>query len=155
MARHTEEEIIARRGVSVVLGGIRKDVPALVIEANEAWQLLLARRVGEEWTSLDVTADWTDLIALVSQSIPLMIELVVAYDAEGHTGGAEWIRSHATPEEVYEAFKGVLGASYPFARDLTRYIPMLVGQVLGRASESSTSSPSPSGASLPTTSDPG
>lgn len=143
---HTEEEVVRRAGASMVLGGVRKDVPALVIDANEAFQAKLAERASGLWAGMTNVDSWDEVLARASASLPEMIEVIVDYDREGRTGGTEWIRQNATPEEVYEGFKAVLAASFPFARDLVKY-PTLLFQVLEQLTASSPSSPSPSGAS--------
>ena len=143
---HTEAEVVRRVGASMVLGGVRKDVPALVIDDDEAFKAKLADRFKTLWSGVESTLSWDDVLRTVSASIPQMIEVIVEYDQGGFSGGAEWIRKNATPEEVYEGFKAVIAASFPFARDLVRY-PTLLFQVLEQLTERSPSSPSPSGAS--------
>lgn len=130
----------------MVLGGVRKDVPALVIVDNEIFQAKLAERLSGIWAGVASLDGWDDVLARVTTSLPQMIEVIVDYDKEGRTGGLEWIRANATPDEVYDGFKAVLEASFPFARDLVKY-PTLLSQVLGQLTGSSPSSPPPSGAS--------
>lgn len=146
VSRHTEAEIIARRGAPVILGGVRKDLPALVIDANERWQELAGRRVAETFGELALGDSWVDALGVVRESVPLMVELLVAYDVEGRLGGTDWIRSHATPAEVWSAFQEVVYASFPFVRDLVKARGSLA-PALTALLASSTSSPSPSGAS--------
>lgn len=143
---HTEGEVVRRLGASMVLGGVRKDVPALVIADNEAFQARLAERLAGIWAGVASLESWDGIFARVTTSLPQMIEVIVDYDKEGRTGGLEWIRSNATPDEVYDGFKAVLEASFPFARDLVKY-PTLLTQVLGQLTASLPSSPDPSGAS--------
>lgn len=146
MVLHTEAEVVRRAGASMVLGGVRKDVPALVISRNEAFQAKLRDRVSGLWSGMEELGGWDEVLARVSTSIPVMIDVIVDYDLEGHAGGKEWILDNATPEEVYDGFKAVLAASFPFAKDLAKY-PTLLFQVLEQLTAKSPNSPSPSGAS--------
>lgn len=129
----------------VRLGGYPKTLPELNIEDNEAWQGKLVVGLASVLKTMDAIKDWDQAVRLVSRSTPLMIDLLVAYDKSGVLGGKEWIRANATNSEVYEAFKEVAQASYPFVRDL-RQFPTLIGVILDQvATIASDLSPSTSG----------
>ena len=117
-SRHTEAEIVAGLGAVLTLGGLRKELPVLVIDDNEAWLELAGRRIAEAFGDVSTKDRWTDLLTIVPRSITLMVELIDAYDRQGRLGGVKWIRGHATPAEVQAAFLEVVYASYPFAREL-------------------------------------
>ena len=146
MALHTEAEVVRRAGASLVLGGVRKDVPALTAAKNEEFQAKLGGRFRALWAGISSVADWDAIFATVATSDAEMVGVIVDYDVEGRAGGREWIWENATSEEIYEAFKAVIRASFPFTRDLERY-PTLLFQVLEQVTALSQSSPSPSGAS--------
>jgi hypothetical protein len=145
----SEEDVLANAGLAVTVGGVRKSIRALPIKANRDWKELLAERARHLIDGIPVESDdWGAVIQAVSGSTELMLELVLAYDRDAALGGREWLESHATDAEIYAAFKTVMVAAFPFLRDAGLY-PALVGTLLqtllGRRSESSTSSPSADG----------
>lgn len=146
MALHSEAEVVRRAGASMVLGGVRKDVPALVASKNEAFQARLRERFRAIWAGVATGADWDTIFAAVTASDAEMVGVIVDYDVEGRAGGHDWIWENATPEEIYEGFKAVIRASFPFTRDLERY-PTLLFQVLEQVTATSRSLQSPSGES--------
>lgn len=129
--------------IRVRLGGYAKELPELNIDDNEAWQAKLATDLASQLKHVDTIREWDQAVAVASASTPLMVDLLVAYDHTGVLGGREWIRQHATPAEVYAAFKEVALASYPFGRDLSKF-PSLIGMMMeqvAKVSSASTSSP--------------
>lgn len=135
------------QSLSLRLGGYVKQLPVLSIEDNEEWQRKFAKALADQLRHVERIKDWDQAVTIASGSTGLMVELLTEYDKSGALGGAEWIRKHATPSEVYDAFKEVAQASYPFAKDVSRFpalVQLLLTQV-AQVSEQSTSSPSTNG----------
>ena len=128
------------------LGGYDKTLPELTIEENEVWQGKLVTGLAEVLQTMDAVKDWDQAVRLVSRSTPLMVDLLIAYDKSGMLGGRDWLRKNATNSELYDAFKEVAVASYPFARDLRQFpslAVLLLDQVAKIASDLSPSTNGP------------
>lgn len=140
----SEEEIFSGT-VDVVLGGVSKSMRPLTVTENEAWQQQL-NEVAKGALRI-VAADWQRSVATFAGMTREQVELLTAYDVEGRLGGADWIPTHATPREVWEAFKRVFWESYPAFDDARRF-PGIIGELLSNAPSLLArygSSPSPSG----------
>ena len=67
-----------------------------------------------------------------------MMDLLIAYDQMGAEAREtqpvlperEWIDTHATDTECYEAMKRVTAAAYPFGPDLLRIVPEFLPMIL-------------------------
>lgn len=156
--RRSSDEILARRGIAVSLGGAEHRVGRLVIEQNRTWKERLQREAAGRWGAMGASATWSDVIGTFAGLTDLQIDLIVAYDEAhdesgratrpGVLGGREFIEANADEEEVYEAFKLIAAAAFPFLRDAARF-PTLVIQLLAQIQQSSTSAPLPTGDSGP------
>jgi hypothetical protein len=73
-----------------------------------------------------------------------MLELIVAYDRTSALGGREWLEEHAWPRELGPIFTACVEAVFPFDR---RAGGPGGSAVAPSAGPSSTSGPSPTGAS--------
>jgi hypothetical protein len=153
----SEAEITSHRGLAVTVGGRDKRVPVLPIGPMRAWKQALADRAAELYGAFGGGEDVRDWAAVKNMAIGLgdvMLDLLLEYDVDGALGGREWLETHATEEEIYEAFKVMATHAFPFVRDVTKF-PALLDLLLDTAAKAtSTSSPSPSGASAPDASTP-
>ena len=135
------------QSLSLRLGGYAKSLPVLSIEDNENWQKVFAKALSEKLRSVEKITTWEQAVTVASASTSLMLDLLTEYDKSGALGGKDWLRKNATPSEIYDAFKEVAQASYPFARDVSRFpalVQLLLTQV-AQVSEQSSSSPSTNG----------
>jgi hypothetical protein len=140
-----EEALLARIGIPITLGGIAKRVPPLTMDRARVWRQLLAERVGLAIGAIVASPDdWASLVAALAGASDQHVDLLLAYDERAALGGREWIESHGTPREIYEALKAVLAEAFPFEAELLRKVPpaALIPTVL-QVLRSSTSSPSP------------
>lgn len=122
----SDEEIWG--ALPLVLGGVKKPIRQLAAYPNEDWCALVTERfqtmLGQGRLS---SQDWGGIAALAAGQTRLQIELLVAYDREGRLGGEEWIGNNASAAEIYEAFKLVLQAAFPFLADAARFPQLLAG----------------------------
>jgi hypothetical protein len=129
-SRPRPEEEIFGGTVDVVLGNVSKSMRPLVVEENDIWQARLAD-IAQGRLRI-IAADWRASVATFAGMTDAQIELLAAYDVEGRLGGEAWIRSHATPRQVWEAFKRVFWESYPAFDDARRF-PGIIGELLSNA----------------------
>jgi hypothetical protein len=124
-------------------------IPVLFARANRAWQDTF--KAAMQKLVADVEADDTGaaVVALLTGATDLQLELLEAYNPERLS--AEWMGSHATEEQILDAFLQVTAASYPFVISAAR--TLLASPEVGRWARlqlvqllysSSTSSSSPS-----------
>jgi hypothetical protein len=101
----------------VTLGGQAKSLPVLPIVRNRDWKQQFDATVREIGASSE-SDDFDEVVRALSDSIEKMLDLLIAYDESGALGGHEWIDGNATDREVYETFKKVTDAAFPFGIDL-------------------------------------
>lgn len=130
------EEEIASGVVRLRLGGRTPrtiDVPDRTVDETTEWQGMLAGAVGGVVTPDLAGPDAA--MGLMGKIGSGLADLVVAYDTTGQVTH-DLLRA-STPAQVYEAFRTVLEAVYPYVRDVQNAIsvlrPMigLVGGVAG------------------------
>jgi hypothetical protein len=139
----SEAEVVSAT-ISVTVGGVPKTLPVLSIKRNRTWKARLIGRAGTILGSVEDVETWAGALALVTNAVDDMLEMLLEYDRAAALGGREWLEEHATDAEIWAAFKEVARAAYPPLADLGRN-PALIGQVLGQLSAKSMSSPSTSG----------
>jgi len=116
----SEDDIFAKLGLHLTLGGVDKAIRQLPKTQNDDWKASLAEVLGTRIGGLG-TLDSVDNIATAFAGVDdAQIELLCAYDVDGRLGGADWIANHATPTEIWEAFKTVIVAAFPFLADARR-----------------------------------
>ena len=140
----SEEEIFARLGVRLVLGGVEKPIRELPALANEEWKGKLAAAVAKRVGRIGTLNEPAAIAALFAGVQDVQVELICAYDVDGRLGGADWILEHATATEIWTAFKQVVVIAFPFLADAGRY-PAVVGLLLPQLVELLSKPPSPSG----------
>ena len=137
------DEEVAGGYISVTLGGQAKRLPVLPIVRNREWKQQFDAMVAELGMNTE-SDDFEEVVRALSNSIEKMLDLLLAYDETGALGGREWIERHASDGEVYETFKKVKDAAYPFGFDL---MARVLGEVrlnmarLAAGSKSTSSSP--------------
>lgn len=123
------------------LGGSDVELPVLRIRAAREWK----KRLDE--------VDVVDGASSLDYPIEVMLDLLDAYDVQRILGGRDAIEDRATDQEVFDAFREVLAATFPFVKDsstmLTDDFTRLVAVALLER-VNSTSGLSASGASTPT-----
>lgn len=86
----------------------------LPIDANEQWVAQLNDTIGGVWESLAGVDTKQLLVWLAQQTVP-MLDLLDAYDLHKTLPNREWLRQHATNQQVLGAFLGVCAAAHPLA----------------------------------------
>lgn len=148
MATRSAEDVAA--GIlRIAVGGQERLVPTLSIKDTREWQMGLA--TGPSGFTVPVTEDdWTaaTVAEFTGLTLEAVLDVVVAYDKTGALGGREWLETHADPAQVYAAASQMAEVAFPFATDIPMVLAALVVRnVVGSASPSSTSGPSRTGAS--------
>ncbi len=152
----------------VTLGGQSYELTVLSMKANRGWTAQLAEQVRTVLGRVEPLETADQVADLIATQAEVMMDLLIAYDAAGAKvlPEREWIDTHATDRECYEALKRVTAAAYPFGPDLLhivpQFLPALIGAVQRGAtaatlmlhSSLSTSSSPPSTAGPPPTSTP-
>lgn len=140
------DEQIASATITVAMGGQVRRLPVLAIDPNEQWTEAFTAAISKQLAGVAGIETLADVSAALGRSTDVLIDLLVAYDQSGVLGGREWMRAHATPGEVYEAFKQVTAAAFPFGVDLAKWAPeirsLLLRALVDEASSRSTK-PSP------------
>lgn len=122
----------------MTLGGQALRLPVLPIAANRQWTAHLAREVRTKLTEVGPLNTADEVATELAKSAEVMMDLLISYDAAGARAREsdpqlperEWIDTHATDTEVYEAMKRVTAAAYPFAPDLIRIVPEFMPMIL-------------------------
>lgn len=137
------DEEVAGGFISATLGGQAKSLPVLSVARNRKWKQQFDATAAEIGASAE-SDDFEEVVRALSDSIEKMLDLLIAYDDTSSLGGREWIDQHATDREVYELFKKVTDAAFPFGFDLmARMLGELRLQMgrLAAGSKSTSSSP--------------
>jgi hypothetical protein len=154
------EEDVLRGVLPVTVGGEKREIPVLTIGKARKWKVELGKVVGTDVAamSLESLGDGASVANTVGDR---MLELVLAYDEGAALGGREYLEEHATDQEIYAIFRGLVQVSFPFVRDLRTLFTELralgLGELLasGRSpGASSTNGRSPGGDSVLATSTP-
>lgn len=140
----SEDEVFARFGLKLTLGGIVKPIRQLPKLANDEWKTKLAEVLQTRIGGLQKLDNVEGLSAAFAGLDDAQIELICAYDVDGRLGGKGWIEANATPTEIWEAFKNVLMAAFPFLADARR-APGTVGWLLPQLVALAGKQPSTSG----------
>lgn len=159
----TESEV-ASGLIPCRIGGVTRHMPTLKRKASQPWKESLARALtgtlaGAKVPGPDEGASGGDTLAGIGHLALLandtIAELVVDYDVTNALGGKAWLDEHADDRELYLILRQCLEVHFPFAKDVMGAMGMLA-PVLGMSGAvqsqpaSSTSGPSPIGASTPT-----
>ena len=136
-----EEEVVASL-LTFTIDGRPHTFPELKWRANRAWQ---ARLQATFATLIGVPADTPDGQRAMADAER---ELVLAYDASGALGDLE----DATEREIDAIYNRLMEVAFPLAQSQTALLVGIVRAAAESAQASSTSGPSPTGASAgPTT----
>lgn len=117
--------------VPITLGGNEYRLRELPSRANREWQSHLTKEVRAALTDIGPLETADEVIQAIADQAELMMDLLISYDVAGkawpgHTPqlpSREWIDTHATDRECYEAIKKVTGVSFPFGADILKLVP--------------------------------
>lgn len=132
------DEQVAGGFLVVTLGGQSFDLPVLPIAANRRWTAHLAETIRGTLGDVGPVSSADQVANLLAKQAETMMDLLRSYDEFGAEAFGkpqvlaerEWIDTHATDTECYEAMKRVTAAAYPFGPDLLRIVPELVPMLL-------------------------
>lgn len=119
----TELAILTRAPIALVLGGQTHQVVPRTIKANRDWKELVQRSLGEKFGALDGIAGVEGFYAYLSDSVDVLVDLVVAYDQAHGLPAREWIEDNASDHEVLEAFMVLTEHAFPFFEMGRRFLP--------------------------------
>lgn len=95
-------------------------VPVLFHGPNQEWQEQFRARGGELFQRLGEDETGSAMLSLLTGQTPLQLELLDAFNPE--MLNREWVSSHATEEQILDAFLGVVAASFPTPVALARVL---------------------------------
>lgn len=130
--------------VPITLGGKRFEVAELPRRANRRWQSLLTEGIRDRLKALGPLDTADAVIDAIADAADLQMDLLIAYDQFGAAAWSEvrtspldavlpdrdWLDTHATDRECYEAIKLVTVASFPSMPDLVRIVPEFVPMLM-------------------------
>jgi hypothetical protein len=160
------DEQVAGGFLHVTLGGQAFELKVLPMGENRKWTAHLATEIRDKLQRLEPLGSADAVADLLAQQAETMMDLLIAYDVGKVLPEREWIDTHATDRECYEAMKRVTAAAYPFGPDLLRIVPELIPMIVdslsrgmaaatvAMASSRSTSGSRPNTAGRPTSSKP-
>lgn len=152
----SESDILGRAGIPIVLGGKTHYPIPRTIARNRAWKDHVQRSLASRFAALDGLDGIDEFYAYLSDSVEVLVDLVVGYDESGTVPGRDWVEENASDHEVLEAFMVLLEHAFPFFEMGRRFLPSevrgivltrLIAAVLTSGSRPSTSTPSQPGAS--------
>lgn len=128
------DEQVAGGYIAMTLGGQRCELSVLPVATNRKWTAHLADEIRRVLGAVGPVESADKVADLLAAQAETMMDLLIAYDRMGAEARdqqpalpeREWIDTHATDREVYEALKRVTAAAYPFGPDLLRIVPELV-----------------------------
>lgn len=117
--------------VPITLAGKEYRVAELPRRANREWQRLLGDETRRTLADAGPLESVDAVIDAIAASADQMLDLLIAYDAAGVTWPShqpvlperDYLDTHATDRECYEALKKVTGVSFPFGADLLGLLP--------------------------------
>ena len=130
--------------VSITLGGKEYRLAELPRRANREWQKRLSTDVRARIEGVGPLETADEVIEAIADSAELMMDLLIEYDAAGVAAWnaalgesreavlpeRDWIDTHATDRECYEAIKKVAAVSFPFGIDLIHMVPEFLPMLL-------------------------
>lgn len=130
------DDQVAGGFLAMSLGGQSFDVKVLPMAANRKWTAHLAETVQAVLGKNETMTTAEDVAQLVARQAETMMDLLIAYDEAGDKvlPDREWIDTHATDTDCYEALKRVTAAAYPFGPDLLRIAPQVMPLLMQAAS---------------------
>ena len=111
------DEEIASGTIRLALGGQERLLPVLPIARNRVWTAAFAAAIEKQLAEVPQLDTLGDASAAIAGATDMLIDLLVAYDEGGVLGGRDWIENNATAPQVYEAFKAVTAAAFPFGEE--------------------------------------
>lgn len=141
-------------------GGEERTCPTLKLKASREWLKSAAGRLPLLLEALGLDSDMQQS-AFVDFSYETGLDVICEYDVTGALGGREWLEDHADPAALYDALRLMGQVAVPFGNDLQSLVAILVtlapdlfdrgagDQDDASDSTRSTSTRSPSGASIP------
>lgn len=126
------DEQVAGGFLVMSLGGKSYEVAVLSMSANRQWTAHLAETIRDVLGTVEPIDSADQVAELMAKQATTMMDLLIAYDAAGSKvlPDRDWIDTHATDTECYEAMKRVTAAAYPFGPDLLRIVPELVPMLM-------------------------
>lgn len=132
------DEQIAAGIIPVELGGQGWSLSVLPIRANREWTALFAQALQAAASDFGGLASVDQFATALASKAEAMMDLLIAYDAIGAKAleqstvlpEREWIDTHATDRECYEALKAVCAAAFPTGPDFLRIAPQLMPAIL-------------------------
>ena len=125
--KRTEDEIVAKAGITVILGGKEYDIPPLVIRDSREWRKKAIKLIAPLPQLVKVKLDETDafesamsqmMVAMPDQVMDLFFEYAKELDRDE-------IEGMATDSEMATAFQEVCKVAFPLAESGPRLMASL------------------------------
>jgi hypothetical protein len=139
-------EEVAGGFIPVRLGGQDFNLNVLSIRHNREWTRAFARTMEEIVTGVGNPESMEAVAVAVAANAETIMDQLIAYDASSVLPDREWIDTHATDREVYEAMKLVTAAAFPKGMDLMQLALLQISvkvRTMARTSSTPTSSSPP------------
>lgn len=124
MNGRSEHQVVTRAGIPIVLGGEAFPIRPRTIEKDEEWMDLVREKLLGSIGDVELNiANIGSILALARSSTFALAELIIAYDETNTVPTWEWIRGHATSQEVQDGFVTLLEHAFPPLGMSRRLIP--------------------------------
>jgi hypothetical protein len=130
-------------GLEIVLGGEPYRLPVLSMRLNREWQQTFAHGLTTLVDGIGQPKTFEEVATAVAGQSEMLMDMLIAYDHSRVLPDRDWIDSHATDREVYEAIQKVADVASPLGSNLLGLALMQAAQKV-RSSLRSSSGPAPS-----------
>jgi hypothetical protein len=112
LPRRSAEDRIARR-VVLALGDDTFNLPVLTIEENEVWRAKARTAFGTLFLGIAALDEPAAIFDRLAGDTELQVALIRTYDKASLLPADEWIRGHASADDLFQAALEVAAAAYP------------------------------------------
>lgn len=138
------------RGIlRVTIGGEERQLRKLKLHPAEEWFDRHAKALGPlaQLDPADLEGDLVKTVQVIGNLAGALVAAIADYDSEGTLGGADQLANDLYPDELLPLFLELRDAALPFVELLRDH---RAPGAVGSRSTSSTSGPTPTGATTPT-----
>jgi hypothetical protein len=105
-------------GLQVTLGGEAYSLPVLSMRRNRDWLGAFSGALTGMVNGIGEPKTLDEVASVIASYATSYMDILIAYDYSGVLPDREWIDTHATDREVYEAIRNVSEVAAPFGSNL-------------------------------------